>query len=156
VSFSPFLIENFSNNCQFNCVVRLSLTLSFYITAGETLYDCNKIDYFSKEAYSPDPSDSTMAIPCKSPNKFIPLVMWRLSPDVTRDNIFVCVSWSKKVVVSCLPGPSSLYALDESDNVMAPYRASLKWKCRAGVSESEINGYSNLTIEISLLELARD
>ncbi|KAJ3625188.1 hypothetical protein MTP99_018750 [Tenebrio molitor] len=32
-------------------------------SAGETLYDCNKIDYFSKEAYSPDPSDSTMAIP---------------------------------------------------------------------------------------------
>ncbi|XP_044253108.1 voltage-dependent calcium channel gamma-5 subunit [Tribolium madens] len=33
------------------------------MTTGETLYACNKIDYFSKEEYSPDPNDSTMAIP---------------------------------------------------------------------------------------------
>ncbi|KAK9738116.1 PMP-22/EMP/MP20/Claudin tight junction [Popillia japonica] len=30
---------------------------------GETLYECNRIDYFSKEEYSPDPNDSTLAIP---------------------------------------------------------------------------------------------
>lgn len=28
-------------------------------------YECSTIDYFPKEEYSPDPSDSTMAIPCK-------------------------------------------------------------------------------------------
>lgn len=29
-------------------------------------YQCSKIDYFPKDEYSPDPNDSTMAIPCKS------------------------------------------------------------------------------------------
>ncbi|KAF2897051.1 hypothetical protein ILUMI_09130 [Ignelater luminosus] len=38
--------------------------LIFFVAAGETLYECNKIDYFSKEKYSPDPNDSTLAIPC--------------------------------------------------------------------------------------------
>lgn len=28
-------------------------------------YQCSKIDYFPKDEYSPDPNDSTMAIPCK-------------------------------------------------------------------------------------------
>lgn len=28
-------------------------------------YHCSKIDYFPKDEYSPDPNDSTMAIPCK-------------------------------------------------------------------------------------------
>lgn len=28
-------------------------------------YHCSKIDYFPKEDYIPDASDSTMAIPCK-------------------------------------------------------------------------------------------
>ncbi len=27
---------------------------------------CFVIDYFSNEEYSPDPNDSTMAIPCKA------------------------------------------------------------------------------------------
>lgn len=34
-------------------------------TAGEKNFECSKIDYFPKEEYSPDPNDSTMAIPCK-------------------------------------------------------------------------------------------
>ncbi|XP_060522350.1 uncharacterized protein LOC132699574 [Cylas formicarius] len=34
-----------------------------FTNPGETMYQCNKIDYFSKEQYSPDPSDSTLAIP---------------------------------------------------------------------------------------------
>lgn len=29
-------------------------------------YQCSKIDYFPKDEYSPDPNDSTMAIPCKN------------------------------------------------------------------------------------------
>lgn len=29
------------------------------------MYECNRIDYFTKEEYSPDPNDSTLAIPCK-------------------------------------------------------------------------------------------
>ncbi|XP_018324336.1 voltage-dependent calcium channel gamma-5 subunit isoform X2 [Agrilus planipennis] len=33
------------------------------INPGETRYNCSAIDYFSKEEYNPDPSDSTMAIP---------------------------------------------------------------------------------------------
>ena len=28
-------------------------------------YECSSIDYFPNEEYSPDPSDSTMAIPCE-------------------------------------------------------------------------------------------
>lgn len=28
-------------------------------------YHCSKIDYFPKDEYTPDPNDSTMAIPCK-------------------------------------------------------------------------------------------
>ncbi|KAJ8916141.1 hypothetical protein NQ315_004508 [Exocentrus adspersus] len=28
------------------------------------MYQCSNIDYFSKEVYSPDPNDSTLAIPC--------------------------------------------------------------------------------------------
>lgn len=28
-------------------------------------YHCSTIDYFPKDEYSPDPNDSTMAIPCK-------------------------------------------------------------------------------------------
>ncbi|KAK4874645.1 hypothetical protein RN001_014005, partial [Aquatica leii] len=39
------------------------LNLSTYEKTGETLYECNNIDYFSKEKYSPDPNDSTLAIP---------------------------------------------------------------------------------------------
>ena len=30
-----------------------------------TDYHCSKVDYFPHEEYSPDPNDSTMAIPCK-------------------------------------------------------------------------------------------
>ncbi|KAK9888228.1 hypothetical protein WA026_000497 [Henosepilachna vigintioctopunctata] len=33
------------------------------ILAGETLYECSRIDFFSKEQYSPDPADSALAIP---------------------------------------------------------------------------------------------
>ncbi|KAJ8982854.1 hypothetical protein NQ317_002261 [Molorchus minor] len=32
---------------------------------GETVYYCNNIDYLSEEEYSPDPNDSTPAVPCK-------------------------------------------------------------------------------------------
>lgn len=28
-------------------------------------YHCSTIEYFPNEEYSPDPNDSTMAIPCK-------------------------------------------------------------------------------------------
>lgn len=28
-------------------------------------YECSNIDYFPNEEYSPDPNDSTMAIPCE-------------------------------------------------------------------------------------------
>lgn len=34
-----------------------------YFKAGESTYQCNPIEYFSEEAYSPDPNDSTLAIP---------------------------------------------------------------------------------------------
>ncbi|XP_071051765.1 voltage-dependent calcium channel gamma-5 subunit isoform X2 [Onthophagus taurus] len=33
------------------------------ITNRGTFYECSRIDYFSSEEYSPDPNDSTMAIP---------------------------------------------------------------------------------------------
>lgn len=59
--------RNFFNILFFNCFERKTLLALciFCVSAGETFYDCNKIDYFSKEEYSPDPNDSTMAIPCK-------------------------------------------------------------------------------------------
>lgn len=34
-------------------------------------YQCMKIDYFPKEEYTPDPNDSTMAIPSKFNNNNI-------------------------------------------------------------------------------------
>lgn len=34
-------------------------------TAGEKELQCTNIEYFPKEEYSPDPNDSTMAIPCE-------------------------------------------------------------------------------------------
>ncbi|KAG8255354.1 regulation of AMPA receptor activity protein [Homalodisca vitripennis] len=34
-----------------------------FVTAGENEMHCTNIEYFSKEEYSPDPNDSTMAIP---------------------------------------------------------------------------------------------
>ncbi|XP_017782755.1 PREDICTED: voltage-dependent calcium channel gamma-8 subunit [Nicrophorus vespilloides] len=34
-----------------------------FTNPGETLYECIRIDYFTNEEYSPDPNDSTMAIP---------------------------------------------------------------------------------------------
>jgi hypothetical protein len=37
----------------------------FPLAAGEMDLQCFNIDYFPKEEYSPDPNDSTMAIPCK-------------------------------------------------------------------------------------------
>lgn len=45
--------------CTCSCI-----KLYLFVTAGGKLYECSKIDYFSKEEYSPDPNDSTMAIPC--------------------------------------------------------------------------------------------
>ncbi|KAL3273584.1 hypothetical protein HHI36_015018 [Cryptolaemus montrouzieri] len=33
------------------------------MVAGETLYECSRIDFFSKEQYSPDPADSALAVP---------------------------------------------------------------------------------------------
>lgn len=39
--------------------------ITTFVSAGETLYECNRIDYFTKEEYSPDPNDSTLAIPCE-------------------------------------------------------------------------------------------
>jgi len=35
------------------------------LAAGEMDLHCFNIDYFPREEYSPDPNDSTMAIPCK-------------------------------------------------------------------------------------------
>lgn len=32
---------------------------------AEEVWRCSKIDYFPTEDYSPDPNDSTMAIPCE-------------------------------------------------------------------------------------------
>jgi len=37
----------------------------FLLAAGEMDLHCFNIDYFPREEYSPDPNDSTMAIPCK-------------------------------------------------------------------------------------------
>lgn len=37
---------------------------SCFSHAGQE-YHCSKIDYFPKDEYTPDPNDSTMAIPCK-------------------------------------------------------------------------------------------
>ncbi|PBC29344.1 stargazin related protein STG-1 [Apis cerana cerana] len=38
-----------------------------YVKLGSRMeYECSRIDYFPNEEYSPDPSDSTMAIPCES------------------------------------------------------------------------------------------
>ncbi|XP_044760053.1 uncharacterized protein LOC123317538 [Coccinella septempunctata] len=34
-----------------------------FTNPGEIFYHCNRIDYFSKERYSPDPADSALAIP---------------------------------------------------------------------------------------------
>ncbi|CAH1186966.1 unnamed protein product [Phyllotreta striolata] len=34
-----------------------------YTNPGESTYQCSPIEYFSEEAYSPDPNDSTLAIP---------------------------------------------------------------------------------------------
>lgn len=45
-------------------VITSSLT-RFSIPAGEFAQKCLNIDYFPAEEYSPDPNDSTMAIPCK-------------------------------------------------------------------------------------------
>ena len=36
-----------------------------FVSAGEQDLFCSNIDYFPNEEYSPDPNDSTMAIPCK-------------------------------------------------------------------------------------------
>jgi hypothetical protein len=36
-----------------------------FLAAGEMDLHCFNIDYFPREEYSPDPNDSTMAIPCK-------------------------------------------------------------------------------------------
>ena len=33
--------------------------------ANGTVTNCFSIDYFAKERYTPEPHDSTMAIPCK-------------------------------------------------------------------------------------------
>lgn len=37
----------------------------FSFAASKMQYECFNIDYFPSEEYSPDPNDSTMAIPCK-------------------------------------------------------------------------------------------
>lgn len=58
------------------CAVQLKLRLTFtssivhrpsffYSRFSEEVWRCSKIDYFPTEEYSPDPNDSTMAIPCK-------------------------------------------------------------------------------------------
>jgi hypothetical protein len=39
--------------------------IAFLLAAGEMDLHCFNIDYFPREEYSPDPNDSTMAIPCK-------------------------------------------------------------------------------------------
>jgi hypothetical protein len=41
------------------------MMILFLFAAGEMDLHCFNIDYFPKEEYSPDPNDSTMAIPCK-------------------------------------------------------------------------------------------
>lgn len=41
-----------------------SFGTTFHVISGVD-YHCSKIDYFPKEDYIPDASDSTMAIPCK-------------------------------------------------------------------------------------------
>lgn len=56
------------NNLVFSM---LFLFLSLFFCGGDWVifsgvdYHCSKIDYFPKDEYSPDPHDSTMAIPCK-------------------------------------------------------------------------------------------
>lgn len=48
------------------------------ISGSRNDYECSSIDYFSNEEYSPDPTDSTMAIPCKClQNKMLLLLVIR-------------------------------------------------------------------------------
>lgn len=51
-----------------------------FISAGSTIMKCENVDYFPKEEYSPDPNDSTMAIPCKF---FMSFVRVFIRDDVT-------------------------------------------------------------------------
>lgn len=50
------------NSCVFFFIL-------FFFSGND--YQCSKIDYFPKDEYSPDPNDSTMAIPCKNFIKFV-------------------------------------------------------------------------------------
>lgn len=50
--------------CCDNIVRKVCLTFCMLFMAGKE-YHCSKIDYFPKDEYTPDPNDSTMAIPCK-------------------------------------------------------------------------------------------
>jgi hypothetical protein len=42
-----------------------SVTLFLFLSAGESEYVCQDIDYFPEESYQPDQQDATMAIPCE-------------------------------------------------------------------------------------------
>lgn len=50
-----------------NLIMRsfLRSNIFFSFSAPESLMHCFFIDYFSKDDYSPDPNDSTLAVPCK-------------------------------------------------------------------------------------------
>lgn len=47
------------------CEISLNVGSTFYMSHVGKEYHCSKIDYFPKDEYTPDPNDSTMAIPCK-------------------------------------------------------------------------------------------
>lgn len=63
-TLSQFLVKK---KKTFNLIMRSSLksNIFFSFSAPESLMHCFFIDYFSKDDYSPDPNDSTLAIPCK-------------------------------------------------------------------------------------------
>lgn len=46
--------------------IEARIRITFFCFLGSRMeYECSSIDYFPNEEYSPDPSDSTMAIPCE-------------------------------------------------------------------------------------------
>ena len=55
-----------------NIYIILYFVVFVKITAYELEWHCFSIDYFAKDRYTPDPHDSTMAIPCKSLSLSLP------------------------------------------------------------------------------------
>lgn len=56
-------------------------------------YHCSKIDYFPKDEYTPDPNDSTMAIPCKYAfhNVYSSIWFYRNEGGTKNQMIVICV-----------------------------------------------------------------